>query len=190
MNLNWESRVNLVKAMFRAGEVKRYHTTVLLGEQTNATHCYGVASLILALHPAPSVNLIMAALWHEAAEFYVGDMPYPAKRDFKELNLQLDSAERSVIQKLGLDFEDRLTYEEKRWIASCDRFEAWMFARNQMRLGNSRARAILYNMVASFNRTPLVDEVRRLWDDMRDAQPDDCRYQDDDDKDLLQKEIS
>lgn len=65
----------------RAGNtVKRYHTINLLVEETVGHHSANVALLCAALTVGPvSANLLLAALRHDTAEQFTGDIPATAK---------------------------------------------------------------------------------------------------------------
>jgi hypothetical protein len=61
--------------------VQRFHTHRTTGEDTVASHSWGVAVIvdILCNGKAPA-DLLRAALYHDIAEFKYGDIPSPAKR--------------------------------------------------------------------------------------------------------------
>ena len=68
-----------VLAAREGGNVLRCHTVPHHGQYSVGKHSYDALSLLLLLHPNPSMNLVKATLWHDCAERFVGDMPAPAK---------------------------------------------------------------------------------------------------------------
>lgn len=130
----------------RAGSINRYHTERILGVDTVGTHSWNVTVLIVLLHPNPSARLIKAALFHDVGEAMVGDLPYPAKRQWPKLAEQLSKAEDEVIDILEIEAESKLPKDDYNWLKACDALEAGLFAKEQLELGNTRAREI-YNRV-------------------------------------------
>lgn len=118
----------LTADQYLAGKVRRWHTHHSL-TQTVADHSHGVALFLLMHHPAPTLNLIKAALMHDLGEFITGDIPSPAKREFKKLGDAADEAEEIAMQKLGLKMP-RLTAIEKVWLKWADYCEALQFLKH------------------------------------------------------------
>lgn len=110
----------------KAGAVVRYHTYQIPVQQTVAHHSWGVAMIILHYHPSPTAGLLRAALYHDTPEFKTGDVPYPAKRDFPDLNRELDKAEESVADDLGTGFW--IPGHEVTWLKWADMMEAHLWA--------------------------------------------------------------
>jgi hypothetical protein len=152
-----------VWALRQGGDVLRFHNHRLIGQQSVAEHSFHAAQLLLALCPAASRNLLIAVLHHDVPEGQVGDLTYPAKRRFPELNAALEAAETEVAQELGLWV--KLTPEESIWLRVVDSLECACFALSQMRLGHRGMRQVFNNCINSVNHV-LGDEhwsaVRRF----------------------------
>lgn len=139
---NKEQSMNLhtiLKAM-QFGQTKRYHTEVMLKEQSVAEHVYNVMWLVRLLSPAsmPSRMMLMACLEHDAGERRTGDMPGPFKAEYS-LDALLDTAEAAHLLDAtegGPLAYEGLTSEEKELLAFCDRLELVLYNMREIELGN------------------------------------------------------
>lgn len=129
-----ESNHTRILTAREAGYVRRCHTIPIIGEYTVGKHCYDALSILLILHPEPSLNLIKAVLWHDVAERWTGDTPAPAKWSNPDLNFHLREMENRILRLRGFKFE--LTAEEECWLRGVDMLEFLMFAYEQIQMGN------------------------------------------------------
>jgi 5'-deoxynucleotidase YfbR-like HD superfamily hydrolase len=115
-------------ALYLSSFVRRWHTDARLAPtgQTLGHHQWGVAVLILTLHPNPSRSLILAALTHDAGELLTGDLPYAFKKMHPE--------EAEHVEQVGdyarddlLGFFLRLDDTEQEWLEMCDRLESVLY---------------------------------------------------------------
>ncbi len=118
-----------VRTAHATGQTVRYHTNPVMGRlhQTDADHSWGVAMILLKLHPNPSRNLIAQAIVHDSGEKWAGDLSYPFKRMYPEIGLEHVYAEK----QLALDHkipQYELTPEEQTWLHLADRLECHYFA--------------------------------------------------------------
>ena len=116
--------------LMMAGNVARYHTTGGPIQQTTGQHSWGVAMIILALHPNPSLGLVRAALEHDAAEFIVGDLPSPAKRKSPVLRDLLEGIENDTMISLGMQGHVHLSSADRAWLHWADVAEAMLWGRH------------------------------------------------------------
>jgi 5'-deoxynucleotidase YfbR-like HD superfamily hydrolase len=123
-----------ISAVREAGAVKRCHVVPHTGHYDVAQHCYGVVSLLMLLHPKPSNNLIMASLWHDTAERWLGDMPTTAKWYDDVLGRVYNATEDKLMKNIGLANE--LTNEEVNWLKTVDLLELYLWCREQEFMGN------------------------------------------------------
>jgi len=128
-----------VLATREAGTVRRCHIFPHHGPYNIAQHSYGAVSLLLLLHPEPSLNLVKAVLWHDVGERWLGDMPAPAKWDNPELGRVYEEAEQKLLARLGLAQE--LTDEELNWLKAVDTLDLWLWCREEEALGNEAVTA-------------------------------------------------
>lgn len=126
-----------VLAAREGGNVRRCHTIPHHGEYTVGKHSFDAVSLLLILHPNPSVALIKALMWHDCAERWTGDVPSPAKRKDELFHNALDRLELGELQNWELyeGFID-LTDDDYPWLHAIDQLEFWLWCHEQEALGN------------------------------------------------------
>jgi 5'-deoxynucleotidase YfbR-like HD superfamily hydrolase len=112
------------------GNVRRCHTFPHVGEYTVGKHSYDVVMLILVLWPNSSMALVRAALQHDLAERWLGDVPATAKWDHAELAEAYRKAEASVETNHALAVPGLTSLEAHR-LALADRVELYLWAQDQ-----------------------------------------------------------
>lgn len=117
-------------------EVSRYHTMMTLQRETVGHHSHGVACLVLVLNPEASRELLIAALYHDLAEQYTGDIPSPAKRDYG-IGDQVSDLEKRLVRGAGL-YWPTLTAAEQRVLKLADLAHGALFCVREMSRGNKR----------------------------------------------------
>ena len=132
----------LLQFISEGGAVARYHTRPGIKPDTDAAHSHGVAMLCSLLagetsqgHTKASSSLLMAALTHDLAEQFVGDVSAPAKRRLG-LAQQLHSIEGDQLHIYGLDYEQHLTQEELRVLSLADCMDGLLYCCRELALGN------------------------------------------------------
>lgn len=142
---------------YEAGKVQRYHTHPRLARfgQTDADHSWGVAALLLQLHPNPSIALLTAAILHDTGERFAGDMPAPVGRDNPALAASHKSLEGDLRRAHVYRGDYQLTDEETLWLKLCDRLECLMYASVTLpEMTSSRPWAQLMDVVQQTKLTP------------------------------------
>jgi 5'-deoxynucleotidase YfbR-like HD superfamily hydrolase len=154
----------------RAGDIKRYHLHRTIGEQTVASHSWGVAMLVYALCEAPSANLIKAVLCHDIAERAVGDIPSPVKKLLtKEAKDSLDEMEQIYLDTVGISW-GYLTEYEKEVLNVADILEGMLYCLDQVQLGNLNMVSIYKTSVSYlFELTEGNTKLRRSALDVLDG---------------------
>lgn len=128
--------IRRVWAAREGGHVRRCHVVQHLGHYDVAQHSYNALSLLLVLHPNPSLQLIKAVLWHDVGERWLGDMPSPAKAADETLcKIYEDLEARVLALRLGLDVS-QLQPEERAWLRAVDTVELLMWCNEQLCLGS------------------------------------------------------
>ena len=117
-------------SIFAAARVTRWHThpRLSLTHDPLDGHQGRVARIIMALHPAPSAQLLMAALTHDDGEHVTGDMPGETKRDIDERLLSdLAFLEEDARERLWGNVHINVTGENADWLRLADRIDAFMW---------------------------------------------------------------
>lgn len=127
--------ITTILRLREAGAVTRWHTAPLANKETVGNHSFGVAMLVILLVENPSANLIKAALVHDMAERWVGDMPSPVKWTYPELYKEYCKGEDETLAQLQLDFP--LTKEERSLVNQMDYLDAGLFGYERWLQGDS-----------------------------------------------------
>ena len=154
---------SLFKVM-ASGDVKRYHTVPTLGEQTNATHCWGVAVIALYLCPEINRNLLLNTLLHDVGEIDTGDIPATVKWANPDLKEKLDAIEYRLMKKLDIDH--KITIKERAILKQADMFELLFFCLKQRKLGNRHISHIFGNGVEKLADGNLNSRGEKLLADL------------------------
>lgn len=111
-----------IREVMRAGFVTRWHSNPDMAwtGQTNAEHSYGVAVLAIGLFP-DDVELLRAAILHDAPESGVGDLSGKSKRDNPELKAAYAAVEARRCEELGI------SWESSQRLKLCDQLETYLY---------------------------------------------------------------
>lgn len=108
-------------------------------------------AMLLLLHPAPTMVLIKAVMFHDTPEERFGDVPSPALWANQELSRSYKLAHANYLEEeFGLG-ANLLTEEEIHWLDCLDKLEAFYFAQHQMKLGNYHAQEVVANIIGWFS---------------------------------------
>ena len=109
----------------------RWHTHPRMagtGDRLDGHHAR-VAQIILQFHHDPSVDLLRAALTHDAGEMDVGDIPSGMKRDMPDVAERLARVEAVSRDTIAGTFPD-LSESDQTWLRWADRLDAYLFAQH------------------------------------------------------------
>lgn len=126
-----------------SGQLKRYHTWPIIGQQTIAEHCWQLLRIYCYVSDKIDPHMIYQIAFHDIGETYTGDVPYPVKSDNPQLKALMDMMEqRSVC--LQFDYWDAfkqicLTDDDKKLFKHIELVEMAEFGLDQMCLGNQYA---------------------------------------------------
>jgi 5'-deoxynucleotidase YfbR-like HD superfamily hydrolase len=90
-------------ATLESGRVSRYHAAPTVQAQTVGLHAWGVAVLVLELSDNCSKELLQAAILHDSAELYTGDVPFTLKVSEPAVKGLLHEAEVFAHSNIVLD---------------------------------------------------------------------------------------
>lgn len=153
-----------VRTLFDGTMVKRFHTMPMVQENTVGQHSHGVAMLCWLIAGAPSATLLMAALSHDLAEQYVGDVPSPSKKALG-VGKALGDIEDSLLATVGMSFE--VSEEEAIILKLADCFDGMLTCARERMLGNrSKMVAHAYMAYTGYVDTAMVASKGVLSTDM------------------------
>ena len=86
-----------------AGQLRRYHTWPIIGQQTIAEHCWQLMRIYMCVVDKLDIHMIRHIQFHDIGEHFTGDIPYPVKHDNPKLKELIDSIEMRA-QVTQLDY--------------------------------------------------------------------------------------
>lgn len=147
----------------RSGYVRRFHADTVHDHQTVGAHTFGALALLdFITEGQASREQMRALLLHDVAEVATGDTPYHSKKDYPQLKVALDEAEKEVWAELGEPCIS-LTHEEEVQCKFCDLAEAGFHAMREVEMGNRRAVPILRKVVEGLVLPPAGPIADRCW---------------------------
>jgi 5'-deoxynucleotidase YfbR-like HD superfamily hydrolase len=157
--------------VYNGGVSKRFHTCPTLTEQNIAEHSFGVAWLCeLLTDKKASKALIMAALSHDLAEWQVGDVPAPTKRQL-QLTERLHEFEMNHLKVVEMYYEDELDDNEKRILKLADYLDGMNFCLRELSFGNSNLASVFWkfyaycsNVTNTDRENAFVESIRIEWE--------------------------
>src|SRR4029077_15332745 len=132
-----------LKLMRSAARVRRMHVITTIHHQTVGEHTFGLLAILFCVEATPSMALIRACLYHDAAEAMTGDVPAPTKWAHSILREGIDAAEKSIMR--DHDMHIPLTEREKKLMLYCDLMELAMYASEEVDTGNTTMASVLRN---------------------------------------------
>ncbi len=119
--------------IFNAGRVRRYHRHPVMSQfdDFNDAHQGRVARIIAYFHPAPSSDLLVAALTHDDGEAGTADIPSPYKDCLpQEVRNQFERDERNA--RAGLwGSEPWLEPDDQKWLQFADVLDRILWKRHK-----------------------------------------------------------
>lgn len=125
------------------GKVERCHIIPHERPYNNAAHSWGVAMLMLQLFPEDFPRLAAYCICHDVPEAWVGDVPAHTKHRAPAIAEALREMESGIFTRLQLPDENDLSAEDKQKLKACDALELYLWACDEVTLGNHHAQEIL-----------------------------------------------
>lgn len=132
----------------RAARVQRMHTFNAHHRQTVGEHSYGVIAILMHIcHGTDllTVQLMKAAMIHDAPEADLGDIPAPAKWDNATLEAAMKTAEGKVYDAHALSMQ--LPDKERDLLKFADYMELAMFSLEEVDMGNRNILDVCRNAI-------------------------------------------
>ena len=147
----------LIKTIRSAADIRRYHTSRVIGEQTIGHHSFNVAMLVRVITgDEASKDLIKAALDHDIPELATGDIPAPTKWLSPKIAEALYELDARFHSDHGNFFTEahHLTEDEARVLAIADMLELVLFCIEQREMGNLHLFSVELNGRKSLGKKP------------------------------------
>ncbi len=114
-------------ALWATGFTRRWHQNPELSHLDDLTcaHQGRCALLVMAIFPDHSLDLLRAAVTHDAGERWVGDLSAPFKRVGGPLIKQHAQLEEEILAKIGFGFV--LGYFDAQRLQLVDKLDAYLF---------------------------------------------------------------
>ena len=138
------------------GKVKRCHSFTTIGEYNVAEHSWGVAMLMYQLFPTDYPRLSIYCLTHDIPEAWIGDIPSPALKYAPDcVKKHFMDMENKLFTSLDLPNHNDLPELDKKKLLACDILEFYLWAREQLEMGNRYVEEALRELDSYFEREPL-----------------------------------
>lgn len=133
-----QQKIDQATALLEGGQTLRLHTLPHLQHYDVAQHSWGMAALLHALWPQCNKRLLLAVLFHDVGERWVGDTPAPLKWWIEpQVGTLIKQVEARIQKTLDVYFE--LDCDERYWLKALDITELFLFCCREVRMGNSYA---------------------------------------------------
>jgi len=141
-----------------ANMVKRYHTEVMLKEETVGHHCANVACTVIYMYhhvykQLPPGSLLTYIALHDVEELETGDLPAPVKWHRPELKEKLNLAAEQVRQGMDLPVISLSAYQ-KNVAKFADLFDVMCKFMEERRMGCHTHDAAIDRIIMKL--TPLI----------------------------------
>lgn len=146
-----------LKLQREASAVKRCHNMPWHGDYTIGQHSFDMLMIYLALCSSPKMEVVKAISYHDMAERFIGDVPYPMKAANPRFHRALARVERRIEKIHGwyVDLDDP---EDRKWLHATDMLEFFMACIDQQNLGN-------------LNVLPAMKKVQTWWGENQEHIP-------------------
>lgn len=140
---------NLANAL-QAGEVRRYHTELVLIPQNVAQHSLNIQLILIWMYEGwPPTALMCAAVMHDMGERWTGDLPAPTKRADPEMKAKMDALEESAVMAYLNPVHMPSPSPSSAWaLKFADCAEGALYCLREVKLGNRTLAHVLRNYLA------------------------------------------
>lgn len=147
--------VKEIKERLAASTVTRFHTDPTIQDRTIGHHSFNMMLILdWAYNGHPPIGLLRACMLHDLHERYMGDIPYPIKKN-PGIEQKLKALEREFNRKLGIDYV--LTEFEEQILNTIDMLEFIHYLVEEKRLGNQNNDAVFETAINAINFEEPID---------------------------------
>lgn len=163
----------MIAEIRNGNNVKRFHTTPRIQEETNGHHSANVAAILLRIEPNCSRQLLISALMHDVPEAYTGDVPAPFKWENPHIKSGLDKGEQDYTLRHHIP-NPELNIEERQLLKLADMLDLVFSSLEELGRGNRYAEQLVANGENYLKNGPnwakygmviiqMMREVREQW---------------------------
>lgn len=153
-------KIKKLKDQLEGARVMRCHTADYHGRYDVGQHSFAMLLVYCALHPNPQQQTMMAIMYHDLHERYIGDIPATTLLGNRTIAKEVEVVEQRIRQKMGIEFV--LDEEEARWLWGLDKIEHWLWANRQMLHGNRMIEHHIAWLGGILKNMDLPDELREF----------------------------
>lgn len=156
-----------------AGRVERCHTIPHHGSYSVAAHSWGAAMLLYHLFPDDFQRLVVYVLSHDIPEGWVGDIPSPVLRYNTTVASIIQELEKNLSERMNVPSEHKLSQADKAALKCVDRLEFYLWAREQLAMGNQFVAESLKEIERYIDENPFPYPVSIIYQQLKecDMQP-------------------
>lgn len=164
------TKIKAVRALRGGSHVMRCHTRVYHGEYTVGQHSFDMLTLLFMLYPEqPTIHLVKAIWLHDMGEYWVGDAPSPALKDYPKYRKEYKKAQGDSLKyATGLEMPVLSRYEQM-WLKALDLLELWLWCVDQLALGNTTVSGFITRLLEAFQELDKIGELPTEVDDFMSA---------------------
>ena len=145
------------------GHVERCHTVLHHGSYSVAAHSWGVAMLMYVLWPEDFSRLAIYCLVHDIPEGWVGDVPATVKANNPVVKNAYTDMEAKIFDRLHIPDHSALSQADRDKLRAADHLELYLWADEQIKMGNLYVRAVKAALNGFFKERPLSEPANALY---------------------------
>jgi 5'-deoxynucleotidase YfbR-like HD superfamily hydrolase len=137
----------------QSGAVERYHSVHGVQTQCCAEHVWGVLVILHHIWSDASRELLLAALYHDAAEVITGDIPAPTKR-IPQVREGISDLETAFMIRFRFPSETDISQEDHYRLKCADYLELCWTCVQQRGAANTLKNGVVYVKEAASKLSP------------------------------------
>ncbi len=141
-----------------AGQVRRYHTWMVLHQQSIGEHSWQCMRIWWQIWGPLPPEVTTYFIWHDAGELVAGDLPFPVKAKNPVLKDTMDELEDRAVKAMGGPAGHPPDGYNKIRAKACDLIDMYEYGLHERRLGNQYAEPIITDTYTALRKLSLSSE--------------------------------
>ena len=155
-----EIRLANLSALRNGAAVMRWHTRRVIFPETVGHHSANVANLLYVLkEEIPSKELMWAALTHDTAEAWTGDLPAPFKEANEGIRETMKENEVAYLKQWNVE-QVVLSKDDQETLKAADIIDLLMTISGELKMGNHDVKDIFERGMSYFYKLNLPHKVK------------------------------